>query len=333
MTPKFSVIIPVHNGEAYLRQAVDSVLAQTYPAHEVIAIDDGSTDSAPEILRSFGDRLIVKRGPNAGVSAARNEGMRMATGDWLAFLDSDDLWFRDKLNKQAEQIRQSPETGLLYCNFVTDGPGPDGLVPGYSLLSYADKLNFDAPLASDPFTALVRENFIACPSGVALSRKAAAKAGEFDTADPFTQDYDYWLRCARVTGIWLSTDILYYKRAHGTNVSGDRIAIYEHHLRTLSKLAVPGAADLTEDPLRSTYRDAVSRAYLDLGNAYFEAGRKAKAFSVYLHGLSQQRTPRNAARFSGVLMRKSFRTLTFGALSRRSVRRVAEPIRKRISGQ
>ena len=84
------------NGAAFLRRALDSVLAQTYPLQEIIVIDDGSTDSSPEILMSYGDCLTVVRQENSGVAVARNVGLQKASGDLIAFLDQDDLWPHDR---------------------------------------------------------------------------------------------------------------------------------------------------------------------------------------------------------------------------------------------
>ena len=85
MDPKVSVILPVYNGEKYVARALDSILHQEYPAHEIIAVDDGSTDGTPDILERYAGRVLVKKIPNSGASNARNTGIRLATGDLLAF--------------------------------------------------------------------------------------------------------------------------------------------------------------------------------------------------------------------------------------------------------
>ena len=92
-----SVIIPTYNRARSIAEAIDSVLAQTVPAHEIIVVDDGSTDETPAILAAYGDRIIVIRQENCGVSAARNAGIARATGEWIGFLDSDDLWLPERL--------------------------------------------------------------------------------------------------------------------------------------------------------------------------------------------------------------------------------------------
>ena len=96
--PLVSVIIPAYNRDRYLAEAIESVLAQTYPAIELIVVDDGSSDRTAEVAQRYA--LTYHFQPNGGISAARNAGIALATGEFLAFLDSDDIWMLDKLSKQ-----------------------------------------------------------------------------------------------------------------------------------------------------------------------------------------------------------------------------------------
>lgn len=102
--PLVSCIVPVFNGERYLAEALDSILAQTYRALEVVVADDGSTDGTAEILRRYGDRVRVCRQPNSGAPAARNLGLAQARGALIAFLDADDLWHPEKLARQVARF-------------------------------------------------------------------------------------------------------------------------------------------------------------------------------------------------------------------------------------
>src|SRR5688572_20501170 len=96
-TPTISCIVPVYNGERYIREALDSILGQTYPNLEVVVVDDGSTDATAAAVASYGNRVSYLWQPNAGPVAARNLGLGAATGDYVAFLDADDLWHLEKL--------------------------------------------------------------------------------------------------------------------------------------------------------------------------------------------------------------------------------------------
>ena len=130
---KFSVIIPLYNKAPYIRKALESVLAQTYADYELIIVDDGSTDGSAEIaeaiLQDPASRLIASsphrliRQANSGVSAARNNGVAQASGEYIAFLDADDWWEPTYLERMAQLIEDYPEAGLYACNYVYYKPG------------------------------------------------------------------------------------------------------------------------------------------------------------------------------------------------------------------
>ena len=101
---KISTIVPLYNTRAYIVEAIDSILAQTRPADEIIVVDDGSTDGGPELLAGYGSRICVIRQAHAGGATALNRGIAQATGDTIAFLDADDLWARDKLERQQSLL-------------------------------------------------------------------------------------------------------------------------------------------------------------------------------------------------------------------------------------
>lgn len=111
--PTFSVIIPVYNGAGTIQRAIQSVLKQSSPPHELIVVDDGSTDSTADEIAVFGDRIRYLYQENAGVSAARNTGAQAATGEWLAFLDADDWYCPDRLRWHAEWIQKDPNLDFL----------------------------------------------------------------------------------------------------------------------------------------------------------------------------------------------------------------------------
>ena len=115
--PRFAVIIPAFNASATLRQAVDSVLAQTYAPHEIIVIDDGSTDATAQVARSYGTRVTLISQGNSGVSAARNAGARAASAEWLCFLDADDWYYPERLAAYAGMIREAPDLDFLTGDF------------------------------------------------------------------------------------------------------------------------------------------------------------------------------------------------------------------------
>ena len=122
--PLVSVVIPTFNRAKVVTRAIDSVLEQTYRNCEVIVVDDGSTDDTADVLRSYKDKIVYIQQKNAGPSAARNRGIRESKGEFIAFLDSDDLWFATKLERQAGLLTDAgPETPCCLCDSLIRMPG------------------------------------------------------------------------------------------------------------------------------------------------------------------------------------------------------------------
>ena len=122
-TPLVTVVIPAYNAERYLRETIESVLRQSWRNFECLVIDDGSIDSTPDVVASFtDDRVHYHRKENEGtVSAARNKGIELASGEFIAFLDSDDVWLPTKIERQMDLFRSRPELGVMYCAYgITD---------------------------------------------------------------------------------------------------------------------------------------------------------------------------------------------------------------------
>src|SRR5712672_3063531 len=117
--PKVSIIIPAYNQARFLGVAIESALRQTFSDLEVIVIDDGSTDQTRQVAAGFGDRIRYIHQDNTGLPGARNRGIRESSGEYLCFLDSDDFYHPDKLQRQVELLDADPEIGFVYCDIVT----------------------------------------------------------------------------------------------------------------------------------------------------------------------------------------------------------------------
>ncbi len=177
-----STLIPVYNGEEYIADAVDSVLAQRDVKVEIIVIDDGSTDRTPEILRQYGDKIRVLRQKNGGHVNARNNGSKLAKGEWLAFLDADDAWLPDKLAKQLELANGN--VGMVY----TDRENFGDIARVTSTASQTYSL-----WEGDIFEPLLFGNFVTVAS-VIIKMDWFERLGGFDEELLVCEDWDMWLR-------------------------------------------------------------------------------------------------------------------------------------------
>lgn len=248
-----SVIIPVFNCKEFLAKAIDSALAQTYQPLEIIAIDDGSTDSSTDILASYQPRITVINQLNAGPSAARNNGARHASGDYLAFLDSDDLWDPRKTEIQVAALKAHPKAVATYCDHRSiDAKG--------QILGHTGALEH-ARSSGKILEDLIHGQRIKSPSLVMVRRDSFNAAGGFDTDLRFSEDYDLWLRLALLGPILYQLDTLASYRVHGNNISlapGQELKAFEGNLRALEKLSAkisglgPGVKLLAHDKLFST---------------------------------------------------------------------------------
>jgi len=313
MNPRISVVIPVYNGELFVAKAIESVLNQSYPAHEIIVIDDGSTDDTPKILERFKDKIISKRIKNTGSpSTPRNIAMRMATGDYIAFLDADDVWFKNKLINQVEFILMYPNAGFFCCDFVERRSDQHyKLKRHFSLLRSLEKINFDTLLKPTPFELLIEENFVGGASTVVIKKEIIDKLGGFYGDAMYGEDYEYWLRCATITDFVLVSDVLMYKRTHADNITYDRIVLHVRHGDALRKIVRNMNSYIVENGLLRKCQLSLASNYYDLGNNYFEAKKIKQAFNMYFIGMLSHKSIVNFASFSWVVFKKLMRFVTF----------------------
>jgi glycosyltransferase involved in cell wall biosynthesis len=189
---KVSVIIPTYNRAHCLSDAIDSVLAQSYQDFELIVVDDGSTDSTPEIIAAYGKRLSYIIQPNGGVSAARNTGIKKAQGEWIAFLDSDDTWLQDKLRVQVDDLRTHP----MAVAHMVDANISDSKGKEHSIFEIRGlKTDFKRqPFRARPLLDVLEAPFFT-PCWM-IRRKVIETAGYFNERLELYEDYDLLTRIA-----------------------------------------------------------------------------------------------------------------------------------------
>jgi glycosyltransferase involved in cell wall biosynthesis len=188
--PQVSVIIPTYNRSKLVAQAIRSVLAQTYEDYEVIVVDDGSTDDTREVVEGFGDpRIVYLWQENQQRCAARNNGVAHAQGSYIAFLDSDDVWFPNKLQRQMEAFAKYPQVGLVFSSTVR--------ISGEN--TFPNPAEFLQP--DGETVASIREDLLTMnriPMVTSIVRKELLdQAGKFDKSLPHAEDWDMWIRISK----------------------------------------------------------------------------------------------------------------------------------------
>ncbi len=228
---EISVIIPVYNSEAYIERTLNSVAQQTVLPLEVVVIDDGSTDRTGDVVDTYGVAhpdlcLRLIRSPHVGPGAARNRGVEGAAGEWIAFLDSDDLWEREKL-EQVARTHESRKDFNFYCHnelyLHSDGTK--------TLLDYSKGYKPFKPLCSQLYW---RNRF--STSAVVCRRDLLIEAGLFDTSLQSAQDYELWLRmCPSIRVCFIQQTLGIYVDRPGNITSMSRWRRYRNVLKVLSR--------------------------------------------------------------------------------------------------
>lgn len=212
--PLISVVVPTYNRADLLRRAVESILAQTYDAFEVLIVDDASTDETESVVATVQDPRVryIRQPQNRGVAAARNRGMREARGGLIAFLDSDDEWTPSKLEEQVRLIRRRPNrVGLFYTGVLTYGAGGDQI------------LNRPARRGA-VLSEILHRNLVHSTCSVIIRREVVEAVGFFDESLPAIEDFDYWTRVARLFEFDVSPEPLtiYHDEAQDADAALER---------------------------------------------------------------------------------------------------------------
>jgi glycosyltransferase involved in cell wall biosynthesis len=267
-----SVVIPAWNAAPCLPRAIDSVLAQTWARREIIVVDDGSTDESPALLAGYGGQLRVLSQANAGPSSARNRGLREARGQYVAFLDADDHWLPEKLERQVALLDAHPEIG--FCSTATrviDARGEP----------VRDWPCSDAP---EPLleTLFLRSAAVSgSTSGVLARRELLLEAGGFDERLRGFEDPDLWIRLAARTAYACIPEVLTVVVRTPDSVSGNLSAMCAATLASFRK----NRTLLPQGKRGSYWHAACAGALADYAKGAYRAGRRGQALRWLLRAL------------------------------------------------
>lgn len=249
--PLVSVVIPAYNAEKYLRETLESVFGQTYRPIEVIVVDDGSVDATVSVVEQYtqavpgadSSSLVCIRQKNAGPSAARNRSIRASAGEYVAFLDSDDLWPADKLSSQVALMEEHKDAFLVFGDVQRFSDGKKARPSMFRNKGLGPEFFGGGFYVENAFEKLLETNYI--PTGTVMLRRGFEEsAGLFDEDFRQVEDVELWCRVALKHRVGYSSEVWELKRDHGSNVSNDNEAMQASYIRVLEKLEREFAGEL-----------------------------------------------------------------------------------------
>jgi len=230
-----SAVIPTFDRSAVLVRAVESVLAQTLPVDEVIVVDDGSSDETRAVIAERFPDVRLESIAHAGVSAARNRGIALATGDWIAFLDSDDEWLPRRLERQMEALDEAPGHRIVHCEEVWIRNGRRVNARRHHRKSGGRIFERCLPLC------------VISPSAVLLERTLIEAHGGFDESLPACEDYDLWLRlCAEEPVLFVEEPLIVKYGGHADQLSRTTWGLDRFRIEALEKALANPALDAAQ---------------------------------------------------------------------------------------
>lgn len=221
--PLVSVILPVYNSEKYIENTLISIFNQTYTNFEIIVIDDGSNDNSRQVIEQYLDKVNYYFQLNAGVSSARNNGIKHANGELIAFIDSDDMWHPKKLEYQVNVYNETPEVSIIYteCNKEKKF---NGYIPIDELKTQPIKVNF-IDVFKMPYLK---------PTTVMVPKKTIEKYGDFDTSLLTAEDVDFFLRCSyKETVMYIPQELVFM--LDDDNSLGNSMRSYIDNINVVNK--------------------------------------------------------------------------------------------------
>lgn len=262
-----SVVIPTFNYGRFVCDAVEGALSQTVKPLEVIVIDDGSTDDTRERLKRYEGRIRYEFQANAGISAARNHGIRLSRGGWIALLDSDDIWHTQKLERQLALHRKHPEVRASGTDFIIFSN--EEAVPANGTL-----YQHDPSFLTLSVTDLVFGEHFSGGSGALIHRDCFDKVGMFDETLRAVEDLEMWVRLGSEFNLGRVLEPLVFIRTHPNSLSTRASKMENFHRETIDKIFrdIPQLRDQTH--LR---RVAIARMHRGVAWMHYEAKNRTAA--------------------------------------------------------
>ena len=222
--PTVSVVIPCYNNERYIAEAIKSVRAQTFPVSEIIVVDNNCVDQTIAIAESLGAKIV--RQVKQGISAARNAGMQASKGDRIAFLDADDYWLPNKIERQMQAAEMFPQGNLIVTDFrkvlIESSEQFESISVAHSMSLFKNEISLNAGVGYCPkFTARMFENFALLPSSLVMNRQVLEITGWFDE-NMLIEDIEYFARVLKDNSLIFVSENLVDYRFHQTNYSNNR---------------------------------------------------------------------------------------------------------------
>ena len=274
---RVTTVIPVYNGEATIRETLDSALAQEFDGQEIIVVNDGSTDSTPQILSSYGDRIKVVSQPNRGPALARNIGARSGTGEYVAFLDGDDLWVPHKLTRCVEALDRNPAAVLAFSAFSRIGASGETLTP-----SHLDTAASGRHLSLDDLLN-VRAGVL--PSSLVIRRTIFETFGGFCEDLRAFEDWYFSLRAREHGEFFCLRDALVQYRTIGDDVAAaSKYVRFFPDAETFVRL-VRRRYGRRKSLLRRDFLRPFASAFVIVGLQHLDAGRRVDALRCFATAL------------------------------------------------
>ncbi|WP_372716891.1 glycosyltransferase family 2 protein [Novipirellula sp.] len=276
-------MIPAYNASEFLPQTLESVLAQTYKSMEVIVVDDGSTDDTRGCVSAYlsDSRVCYHWKENGGDGSARNEGIRIATAPYVAFVDADDLWYPDKLEKQMPLFDQKIKPGIVFSDRDLINEKGEPILGCQWPLFRGDRL----------YERLLIQNFVPTSAAV-VAREVFGEVGLFDESIRYVCDRDFWLRASLKFPFDFVPKALEAHRKWGNQMTSNKLAFAEAALQLITRF-IREHQDLIDASLES---EIWSTAYARRGICLGESGRYPGALKDLLYAIRKCPTNRQAGK-------------------------------------